>query len=79
MSDEKQRERRLTVAQVRTTDKHAEILFYESTRIYRLLCANPAYEALMRRLRAAATTGTPVRVRLSEPNSDVIENVPDDS
>ena len=75
-SDAGQRERRLTVAQVRThADGAAEVMFYETARIYRLLRTNPDYDNALLRLRAAATARTPVRVRFLIPNGDVIESV----
>jgi hypothetical protein len=74
-SDDSQRERRLTVAHVRAHAEHAEVMFYETARIYRLLRTNPAHESTLRHLRAAATAGTPVRVRLLEPNGEIIESV----
>ena len=73
--DAGQRERRLTVAHVREGPDHAEATFFESTRFYRLLRTNPAYASALHRLRAAASTGTPLRVRFVAPNSDVIETV----
>jgi hypothetical protein len=74
-SDDGQRERRLTVAQVRAGDAQVEVMFYETARIYRLLHDNPAYEDALRKLRAAMTEGTPVHVQFLAPNGDVIESV----
>ena len=53
-------------------------MFYETARIYRLLRANPDYEKALRRLRAAATAMTPVRVRFLVPNGEVIDSVGSD-
>jgi hypothetical protein len=75
-SDAGQRERCLTVAQVRAhADDAAEVMFHESARIYRLLRTNRDYEAALRNLRAAAAARRPVRVRFLAPNGDVIESV----
>lgn len=75
-SDAGQRERRLTVARVRThVDDDAEVMFYETARIYRLPRTNPEYENVLRRLRAAAAARTPVRVGFLVPNGEVIESV----
>jgi hypothetical protein len=76
--DEGQQERRLTVAQVRERADHAEATFYESARFYRLVRANPTYASALQRLRAAAASGKPLRVRFLAPNSDIIETVRSD-
>ena len=73
--DAGRRERRLTVAQVRTHPEHADVMFHESARIYRLLRTNPQFEPAMQNLREAATARKPVRVRFAEPNGEVIEAV----
>ena len=78
-SDAGHRERRLTVARLRThADGGADVMFYETARIYRLLRVNPDYENALDRLRAAATAMTPVRVRFLVPNGEVIESVATD-
>ena len=43
-SDTGRPERRLTVARVRERAEHAEVMFYEAARIYRLPRTNPAYQ-----------------------------------
>ncbi|HOW66326.1 MAG TPA: hypothetical protein P5186_13970 [Candidatus Paceibacterota bacterium] len=73
--DAGQRERQLTVARVRTTTDHAEVMFFESARIYRLPYADPAYGDALRQLRAAAATGKPVCVRFLQAHGDVIESI----
>ena len=78
-SDKEQRERRMTVAQVRAGGAQAEVMFFETARIYSLLRDNPVYEAALRQLRAAAAEGTPVHVRFLTPNGDVIESVRSDA
>ena len=70
-----QQERLLTVAQVRAHPEHADVMFFETARIYRLRHTNPAYESALRLLREAATAGTPVCVRFVEPHGEVIEAV----
>lgn len=72
------RERRLTVARVRARPGHAEVMFYETARIYRVLRTNPEFENAVRHLRQALIARTPVRVRFIEPNSEVVETVRDD-
>ncbi len=74
-SDAGQQERLLTVAQVRAHSDHADVMFFETARIYRLPCANPAYDSALRLLRDAAATGMPVRVRFFEAHGEVIEAV----
>jgi hypothetical protein len=73
--DAGQRERLLTVAQVRAHPDHAAVMFFETPRIYRLARTNPGYEAALRLLRKAAAAGTPVRIRLVDVHGDVIEAV----
>ena len=70
-----QRERLLTVAQVRAQGDRADVLFFETARIYRLPKSHPDFDAAVRLLRAAAGAGTPVRIRFVEVNGDVIESV----
>jgi hypothetical protein len=75
-SDAGQRERRLTVAQVRThAEGAADVMFHETARIYQLPRTAPDYEGALRRLRTAAAARKPVRVRFLVPNGDVIESV----
>ena len=70
-------QREMTVARVREQDKadHVEVVFLESARFYKLFRTNPQYDALLERLRDALATGRGVRVRLSFPNGDIIEDV----
>ena len=79
MVDVGQSERRLTVARVRVQADHAEVMFYETARIYRMPGSNPCFADALRDLRAAMAAGTPVRVRFVEPNGEVIESVGIDS
>jgi hypothetical protein len=74
-ADVGQRERRLTVARVHEQPDHATVKFLESARIYRLPRTNPDYARALGELRAAAASGTAVRVRMVEPNGEVIESV----
>jgi hypothetical protein len=74
-SDAGQKERLLTVAQVRLRTDHAEVMFYESARIYRLLRTNPAYDDALRLLRESAQVGAHVVVEFAAANSDLIRHV----
>jgi hypothetical protein len=74
-SDAGQRERLLTVAQVRAHSNRADVMFFETARIYHLLRTNQAYDRALRLLREAAAAGTPVRVRFVEAHGEVIETV----
>ena len=71
----RQRERRLTVARVHEKPDHATVKFLESARIYRMPRTNPDYARALHDLRVAAASGIAVRVRLIEPNGEVIESV----
>jgi hypothetical protein len=73
--DTGERERLLTVAQVRPHPDHAAVMFFETARIYRLPRTNPAYERALRLLREALARGMPVRVRFVEVHGEVIEAV----
>lgn len=64
----------MTVVNLRLRAGCAEIMFAESARIYKLLPANPRYDEVLRRLRAAGQRGGQVRVRTEQPNGDVIEH-----
>lgn len=65
----------MTVVKVRVGAEHADVMFVESARIYRLLGSNPAYDEALRELTAAARSRRPVRVSFSEPNSEIIVDV----
>src|SRR5262245_44565939 len=73
--DNEHRERRLTVARIRQRGDHEEVLFYESARFYRLPHTTPNFASTIEALRAAVGKSTPMNIRFSEPNSDVIESV----
>jgi hypothetical protein len=73
--DEGSLERLLTVAKVRTSGGLAEVMFFESARIYRLTRDSAAYEQTLRRLRTAERAGQRIRVRFNEPNGDIVERV----
>jgi hypothetical protein len=73
--DAGQRERVLTVARVRTRSDRADVMFFESARIYRLQRANPSYDDALRLLRRSAATGEHVVVEFVEANSDIIRRV----
>ena len=65
--------RELTVAHVRGSEAedHVEVLFLESPRIYLLERARPDFGELLGRLRE----GRRVRIALTPPDGDVIEDV----
>ena len=68
-------EPRWTVAQLRPQQEYVEAMFYESARIYRLLRANPDFEAALRTLQSAKASGDAVSVTLSKRDEEVIETV----
>ena len=70
-----QRELSLTVARVYEAPDHTTVKFFESARIYRMPRSNADYAQALRTLRAAAASGTVVRVVLVEAHGDVIEAV----
>ena len=78
-SPKKPAERLLTVARVRILSDHADVMFFESARIYRLLPTNPVYASALQILREASADGSPVRVRLLKKHGEVIETVSSDS
>ena len=64
--DAGKRERLLTVAQVRAHSNHADVMFFETARIYRLPRTNPAYDsAIERGIRSASPLPVP------PPNSEL--------
>jgi hypothetical protein len=68
-------ERRLTVSQVRVRPTHAEVMFFETARIYRLPNGDPAHNVHLRLLENASKKRTPVLVRFNEPKGEVIAGV----
>jgi hypothetical protein len=73
--DEGQRERLMTVVNVRARGDDAEVMFAESARIYRLRRSAQDYEDILRKLWRAVGSGRPVRVRFDQPNGEIIERV----
>ena len=71
----KENERRLTVAGVRVRETHAEVMFYETARIYRLPHGDPASAKSLQLLRQAASSGAAVVVQFVQPNGPVIASV----
>lgn len=65
-------ERRMTVARVRLRTDFADVMFFESARIYRLNQTAPDFEEAVQVLREAAASGQAIWVRLTEPNGSVI-------
>lgn len=70
-----QPERRLTVSGVRVRETYAEVMFFETARIYRLPHGDPESARSLQLLRNAASTGAPVLVRMKDPSSGVIAAV----
>ncbi len=64
-----------TVARVHEQPVHADVMFYESARIYRLSRTHPQYAAALARLRAAAASGATVEVQLAAADVEVIVGV----
>lgn len=73
----KDNERRLTVARVRVRETHAEVMFFETARIYRLPHGDPASARSLQILQKAAKAGQAVFVKFAEPNGPVIAEVRD--
>lgn len=69
--------REMTVAHIREMKAadHAEVVFLESARFYRLLSKNPAYGQVLRLLREGLAKGHALKVRCASPDSDIIEEV----
>lgn len=69
--------REMTVAHIREQERagETEVIFLESARFYSLLRSHPDYDRLLASLRVALEKGHSVIVRLSSPDSDVIEDV----
>jgi hypothetical protein len=74
-SDAAQRERRMTVVHVQVHADHAEVMFGESARVYRLARNNPSYENSLHLIERAAARGRSLTVRFVEPHGEVIERV----
>lgn len=73
--DDGRRERLLTVVNVRAQADYAEVMFVESARIFRLPRSAPGFDETLRRLQQAVGSGRPLRVRLEQPNGEIIERV----
>lgn len=69
--------RSMTVAHIRDQEgaNHAEIMFLESTRFYKLLRENRSYDSILAVLREAMATKQVLKVRFATLVSDVIEGV----
>ena len=68
-------ERLLTVARVRMQPEHADVMFFETARIYRLPRALPGFDAALQRLRDAEAARANVVVEFEGPTSAVISAV----
>ena len=69
--------REMTVAHIRGEKGggDAEVMFFESARIYRLPRAHPRFAEMMRLLREAMAGGRVLTIRLASLESDLIEQV----
>ena len=68
--------RELTVAHIRESPgAHVEVVFLESARFYKLPRAHPRFDELIERLRRGLAGHHPVRVRVTSPHGDVIDDV----
>lgn len=77
MSENEQILRNMTAVRLREPDgvDHAEVIFLESARFYRLQKENPAFDSMIAELRDAITKGVDVEVRLASLTSDIIVDV----
>lgn len=66
---------RRTVARVREQAGHADVMFFESPRIFRLPASHPGYAAALRVLQAAASSGAAVHVEVEPADDGVIAAV----
>lgn len=64
-----------TVARVREQATHADVMFFESPRIFRLPAGHARYAALVARLRAAAESGAVVELQVEGGDDGVIADV----
>ena len=62
----------LTVAHVRVHATHADVMFHESARIYRLPRAHAEFDAMLARLRRAAAARAPVDVQFDSADDEEI-------
>ena len=67
--------RNLTVARVRDRPDHAQVAFLESARFYKVPKLHPNFGALLGLLTDAREKGRVLKVSLSSPEGDVIEDV----
>jgi hypothetical protein len=67
----------MTVAHLREREGAdcVEVLFLESARFFRLCRSNPSHDHALRLLRDAVKSGRALKIRLSSPESEVIEEV----
>ena len=61
-----------TVAHVREHATHADVMFHESARIYRLPRAHAEFDAMLARLRRAASARAPVDVQFDSADDEKI-------
>jgi hypothetical protein len=67
--------RNLTVARVRDRPDHVQVAFLESARFYKLPKLHPNFAALLGLLTDARDKSRVLKVSLSSPQGDVIEDV----
>jgi hypothetical protein len=67
--------RNLTVARVRDRPEHAQVAFLESARFYKLPKSHPKFAVLLGLLADAGEKGRVLKILLSSPEGDLIEDV----
>jgi hypothetical protein len=69
--------REMTVANIQEpkSTNHADVVFLESARFYRLSKKHPQYQAILSTLRTAMNKHVKVTVRFASVDSDVIEGI----
>lgn len=77
MNEDQRISRNMTAVQIREPDgaDHAEVIFLESARFYRLQKENPAFDSMIAELRDAIEKGLDVEVRLASLTSDIIVDI----
>jgi hypothetical protein len=74
---EKSEFRAMTPAHIREAPAadDVQVIFLESARFYKLFKKNPAFDRIVDLLRDAIAKHDPLQIRLTSPQSDVIEEV----
>jgi hypothetical protein len=69
--------REMTVALIRERTRRdpIQVAFLESARFYRLLRTHPEFERVFKLLEESKVKRVPVKVRVTPPNGDIIDDV----